>query len=125
MKFSNSAVIGKKVKLVGWDEEPFEVVLRRPSLLGLASKGAIPNPLMSTAKGLFLKGMGTEGDLKAICGVMEIVAKEALVSPTWKELQEAGVELTDMQLIEILGYAQKGAQALSSFRNEPTNPIAD
>ena len=125
MKFANSAAMGKKVELIGWDEEPIEVILRRPSLLGLATKGAIPNPLMTTAKNLFFKGLAADCDLKTAGEVMQIVAKEALVSPTWDELQEAGIELTDRQLIEIFGYAQNGAQALSSFRNKPTDTVAD
>ncbi len=125
MKFTNNAAMGKKVELIGWDEKPVEVILRRPSLLGLATKGAIPNPLMTAAKNLFFKGLAADCDLKTAGEVMQIVAKEALVSPTWDELQEAGIELTDRQLIEIFGYAQNGAQALSSFRKKSTDTVAD
>ena len=39
-----------EVVLPGWSGEDFVCVLRRPSLLTLASRGAITNPLMKTAR---------------------------------------------------------------------------
>ena len=49
-----------RVQLPGWDEEhPFEVVLRRPSLLTMAAEGSIPNELIGAAQRLFCEGYDT------------------------------------------------------------------
>lgn len=106
----------KTVQLPGWGGEPFECELRRPSILTLAARGALTNPLMKTARKLFYAGVSTtDGDLADEGRVLTEVAKAALVKPTYDELDEHGIELTDEQLIAIFQYTQMGAKALERF----------
>lgn len=100
--------------------QPFVAVLRRPSIMGLASEGKIPNALLETAEGLFSgKNSGSKSGAQILTemkGVLDIVAKEALVNPSYDEIEEAGVKLSDDQLIAIFNYSQEGVKALKSFR---------
>lgn len=100
--------------------QPFVVKMKRPSLMRLATNGTIPNALMDSATSLF------EGDtnvkdkfvLSNMLRVMEIVCESAFVSPSWEEIKESGIELTDDQLIAAFNYTQNGIKALDSFRTE-------
>lgn len=113
--------VGEVVSLPGYGEKPFNVRLKRPSLLSLASSGRIPNSLLSTATELFTKGNAEAsksndnalGDMYKLCKVM---AEAALVEPSYKELEEIGYELTDEQLLAIFNYTQQGIKSLRSFR---------
>ena len=75
----------------GWFGETVEVELKRPSILALAAAGAIPNPLMKTARKLFYSGINPDGgDLAEEGRVLLEVAKAALVKPSFDELETAG-----------------------------------
>ena len=114
------------VSLPGWCGDVVEVELRRPSILALAAAGAIPNPLMKTARKLFYSGISPEGgDLAEEGRVLIEIAKAALVKPSFDELEAAGIELTDEQLVAIFQYTQLGAKALDRFRQLPANPDGD
>lgn len=111
---------GQEVELVGWDEEPFICKLKRPSLLGLVESGRIPNPLLNAAYILF-NGAKTKDDvinLKEQKELFTIVAKAAMLEPTYQELEEIGLELTDLQLMEIYKFTQLGVSSLISFRTK-------
>ena len=111
---------GQEVELQGWDEEPFVCVLKRPSLLGLVENGDIPNPLLHAAYILF-NGSNNPKDqvnLKEANDLYRIIAKAAMVSPTYEQLEEIGLELTDMQLLEIYRFTQLGVKSLISFRTK-------
>ena len=111
---------GQEVELQGWDEEPFVCVLKRPSLLGLVENGDIPNPLLHAAYILF-NGSNNPKDqvnLKEANDLYRIIAKAAMVSPTYEQLEEIGPELTDMQLLEIYRFTQLGVKSLISFRTK-------
>ena len=111
---------GQEVELQGWDEEPFVCVLKRPSLLGLVENGDIPNPLLHAAYILF-NGSNNPKDqvnLKEANELYRIIAKAAMVSPTYEQLEEIGLELTDMQLLEIYRFTQLGVKSLISFRTK-------
>ena len=111
---------GQEVELQGWDEEPFVCVLKRPSLLGLVENGDIPNPLLHAAYILF-NGSNNPKDqvnLKEMNDLYRIIAKAAMVSPTYDQLEEIGLELTDMQLLEIYRFTQLGVKSLISFRTK-------
>lgn len=106
-----------EVVLPGWCDDEFVCVLRRPSLLALASRGAITNPLMKTARRIFYSGVSAEnGNLEEEGRVLLEIAAAAMVKPTFAELEERGIELTDEQLIAIFQYTQSGAKALERFR---------
>jgi hypothetical protein len=49
---------------------------------------------------------------------MEVLAENALIEPSYKELKEAGIELTDLQLSAIMAYCQRGVKMLEYFRTE-------
>lgn len=50
--------------------------------------------------------------------VLELMAQETFVEPTYSEIKDAGIELTDEQMMFIFNYAQQGVKALESFRTE-------
>lgn len=123
---------GEIVPLAGfYEEEPFVVRLKRPSLLSLAAQKKIPNPLLNRAYKLFygngvaVKNTGKEelkgNELAENGEIYRIVAKASLVEPTFEELEKAGVELTDVQLFQIWQFSQFGADALENFRKLYSN----
>ena len=124
---SLDAIKTSKIETIpGWFGETVEVELKRHSILALAAAGAIPNPLMKTARKLFYSGINPDsGDLAEEGRVLLEVAKAALVNPSFDELEAAGIELTDEQLIAIFQFTQLGAKALDRFRQLPADPDGD
>ena len=124
---SLDAIKTSKIETIpGWFGETVEVELKRPSILSLAATGAIPNPLMKTARKLFYSGISPDGgDLAEEGRVLLEVAKAALVKPSFDELEAAGIELTDEQLVAIFQYIPLGAKALDRFLQPPANPDGD
>lgn len=105
------------VELPGFgDGKPWWAKLRRVSLLRLAQAGKIPNGLMSAVTELYQTGVCKSADLSVAAEVMLLMAGEALKEPTLKQLEDAGVTLTDEQLTAIYLYTQRGVQALRPFR---------
>ena len=49
------------------------------------------------------------------------IARAALVKPSFDELEEAGIELTDEQLVAIFQFTQLGVKALDRFRQLPAD----
>ncbi|MCQ2485277.1 MAG: esterase [Clostridia bacterium] len=115
---------GTVVPLTGFDgdpEHPFVARLKRPSMLALAKSGKIPNALLSTASDLFANGSNAvdEDDntmMSRMFDMCVLMAKASMVEPTYEQLEEIGLQLTDEQLIEIFNFTQKGIKALSGFR---------
>lgn len=115
---------GKVVELPGFGEgQPFYARLRRPSLLGLIQAGKIPNDLLNSANALFDGGVSSIASvtkdpeaLKKVFEVIDIICEATFVEPTYKELKDAGIELTDEQMLFVFGYGQVGVQQLDSFR---------
>lgn len=114
---------GAIVRLPDFAENvPFVARLKRPSLTGLIAQDVIPNQLQVTAIEMFDGKINDNGkrDMKAMDEIFTIFAKECLVEPTYEELEEIGLELTDEQKITIFNYSQMGVKALNSFRKEQT-----
>lgn len=104
------------------EDQPFVARLRRPSMMALAKSGKIPNSLLNTANSLFMgKGMDSnnEGALKEVLSIVDILCDAAFVEPTYSQLKEAGVELTDEQYMAVFNYTQQGVKALEPFREKP------
>lgn len=121
----SNIITSETVALPGWCGIPFECELRRPSLLTLASKGAITNPLMKTARRIFFAGISAEdGNFAEEARILVEIARAALVHPSFAELENNGIELTDEQLIAIFQYTQLGAKALARFRGLTTDDDA-
>ena len=101
---------------------PFVARLRRPSMLFLAKTGQIPNTLLAKAGQLF-NGGGSSLDsddtsmLSDVYDIAMVVIKASLVSPTIDEIKDAGLELSDDQIMAIFNYTQGGIKALEQFRN--------
>lgn len=101
--------------------QPFVARVRRPSMLVLAKQGKIPNTLLTSANQLFSKGGGgMDGDnenmLADIYSICEIICESALKEPTYQQIKDSGLELSDDQLMAIFNYTQTGVKALESFR---------
>lgn len=115
---------GTVVELPSFSEgQPFVARLKRPSLLGMVKQGKIPNTLLVRANELFVQaGAGfdveEENMMEQMFDVLDLMAGETFVEPTYKEIKEAGIKLTDEQLMFIFNYAQQGVRALESFRTE-------
>lgn len=111
-----------KYNLPGWGEnDVFECVLKTPSILDLASKGKIPNPLIADVvalfKGEFKEDMTTIEGLKNVNELAEFFCDVCLIEPSYSELKEAG-GLTDNQKIHIYMFATRGVKALTPFLKE-------
>nr|WP_236900451.1 esterase [Clostridium estertheticum] len=103
---------------------PFNVKVKRVSLLNLISKGVIPNTLLSAAEELFYgKKSSKSVDLKEMTKVMFILAEIALVEPSIKDLDSVGLELTDEQIVAIFNYTQEGIKEIEPFREESENNV--
>lgn len=110
---------GKEIELPGFAaEETISVRLRRPSLMLLAAEGKIPNSLLASVEELFEKGDKNTVPFKERGEIFRIVAMASLVSPSWEELQSAGVNLTDLQLLYIYNFSQTGVDTLRRFREK-------
>lgn len=111
---------GTVVKLPSFDgEHPFYAKLKRPSLLVMVKTGKIPNSLINQATQLFQKGAGSLGKDNTVSDmydIMETICEAAMVQPTYKEIKDAGLVLTDEQMMAIFSYTQQGVKALEQFR---------
>lgn len=103
---------------------PCIVRLKRLSIMGLVKSGKIPNQLLANATELFNTGkivdekkIGQDDFLQRTSEMLSLIAESALVEPTYKELEDAGVELTDLQLGAIFAYSQSGVKDLERFPN--------
>lgn len=111
---------------------PLFVRMKRPSMLDLISQGRIPNPLAGTASKLFSKG-GAGVDqtdpkqLKELVEILHIFCEVSFVQPTYSQIKEAGITLTDEQLMFVFNYVQAGNKALEKFRKQQKNtePVGD
>lgn len=109
---------GFELEIPGWDaDKPVKVKLRRPSIMALAAQGGIPNPLLGAAEKLFRAGPDKAG-LKDMADVLLIIVKAALVSPSYEDLDAAGLQLTDQQMLYIYNFCQTGVDALRRFRQQ-------
>lgn len=121
----NAYANGQIVELPPFAEgQPFFARIRRPSMLALAKSGKIPNSLLETANELFTGSVGSKSNkkdpvtLKEIFGILDIICEACFLEPTYKEIKEAGMELTDDQLMFVFNYSQTGVKALENFRKQ-------
>ena len=115
--------LGQVVRFPDFAEgQPFVARVRRPSMLALAKAGKIPNSLLNTANSLFA-GSGIKEKDKSALGdlfqILDVICESCFLEPTYQDLKEAGIELTDEQLMFIFNYTQKGVKALETFRVQP------
>lgn len=107
----------------------FYARLKRPSMMKLASSGKIPNKLLRSANALFNGTVSRELEedddfMKDLFSTIDVLAESVFIEPSWKDLKEAGVELTDEQYMFIFNYTQKGVDQLEPFReDEPDTTV--
>ena len=119
------------VELPAFDDgTSFIAELKKPNMLMLMANGHIPNTLLNVAMDIFQNGKGQETidkalndpkDLKVLTELLLVLAKACLVNPSFKQLEDLGIELNENQLSAILTYAQGGVVALENFRKQQTN----
>lgn len=114
---------GNIVRLPDFAEgQPFFAKLKRPSILGMAKQGKIPNSLLVKTNELFVQSgsLDTEENsmMQEIYDVIDLIASETFIEPTYEEIKSTGIELTDEQMMFIFNYSQQGVKALESFRTE-------
>jgi len=115
---------GDIVRLPDFAEgQEFYARLRRPSMMSLAKSGKIPNSLLDSASELFAKGTLEQRpgktDPEALTKMFEIVdviCDASFVEPTYKELVDNNIELTDEQYMFVFNYTQVGNKSLETFR---------
>lgn len=105
------------------DGQPFVARMKRPSMLKLIKEGTIPNTLLVKANELFANTQqafdpDNEDTMQEVFDIIDIIAEASFVEPTYSEIKESGIDLTDDQLMFIFNYSQRGVKALESFRNE-------
>lgn len=118
---------GEIVELPPFSENiPFVARIKRPSMLDLVKEGKIPNQLLVEANNLFAGGpsgvmtkkMSDTSAMTDLFKIMEVICEDAFIEPTYKDMKEAGVKLTDEQIMFVFSYCQKGVTALESFRKQ-------
>lgn len=114
---------GSVLELPGWGpDQPFIARLCRPSMLDLVQHGKIPNELLGAAEELFTGKSKPRAEkpakspLQEMMDIFTIFAQACLVEPTYDDLINAGLKLTDSQLIFLYNYASEGVKALMPFR---------
>ena len=116
---------GQVVELPPFAEgQPFVARIIRPSIIEMAKNGQIPNALLANANSLFTKGRISSKDdeaLQRLYDVLDIICEASFLEPTFTEIKESGIKLTDEQYMFIFNYAQRGVKALETFRHEPEN----
>lgn len=105
------------------DGQPFVARMKRPSMLKLIKEGTIPNTLLVKANELFANTQqafdpDNEDTMQEVFDIIDIIAEASFVEPTYSEIKDSGIDLTDDQLMFIFNYSQRGVKALESFRNE-------
>lgn len=115
---------GKVVELPEFSEgQPLIARLVRPSMLALVRQKKIPNSLLVSANELFKSGgkaldVDDENMLDDVFGIMDIICEASFIEPTYAEIKEAGVTLTDDQMMMVFKYSQEGVKALEPFRKK-------
>lgn len=110
---------------------PFVARLSRPSMMALVKGGKIPNTLLKSANELFSSGVAGAFDeendeaLSQMFDLMDIICDASFVEPTYQQIKDAGLTLTDEQLMFVFNYSQRGVKALESFRSEQDGAESD
>ena len=72
---------------------------------------------------LFSGGVNEELDrddefMKDLFDLIDVLAGAVFVEPSWSELKQAEIELTDEQYMFIFNYTQEGVKQLEPFRED-------
>lgn len=114
------------VAISAWDGAgEIKVQLRRVTMMSLVESGELPNELLAFAqdvalkekqgKPTFLSELNPE-TYEKYSKLLHVMARAALVSPTYDEIVGRIGPLTDQQLMEIHFFCLGGVRTLHSFR---------
>lgn len=118
---------GEVLELPSFSEGvPFVARLVRPSMLELVRLKKIPNNLLESANKLFsqgtsgvlLKTKNNDTAMDELFSLLDVICEAAFIEPRYREIREAGITLTDEQMIFVFSYVQRGVTALEKFRGE-------
>ena len=118
---------GTLVRLPDFAEgQPFVARIKRPSMLQMVKSGSIPNSLLSKANSMFFDGgnslkLDDEEIMSQMFDIIEGICEQSFIEPTYEQIKESGIILTDEQMMFIFNYSQRGVFALESFRNKQRN----
>ncbi len=109
------------------DGTPFKAKIKRAGLIDMMYNGKIANPLLDIAFKL-TDGSGTddktikkataEEKLESLKFMMSIV-ENCLIEPSYKDIKDCGIDLTDEQIIAIHSYALQGIEHAKKFCESP------
>lgn len=107
------------------------VKVRKPDVTMMVVDGKIPNALIKAASSITESGRvnllkdeaENDSDIdyektKKWVDFLRIIARECLISPTYVEIENAGIKLNISQLTDIYRYATSEVEELKSFRNK-------
>lgn len=113
------------------DGTPLIAKVKRTSLINMVCDGRIPNPLVKVVLSMFdgNKGENASSENKNISDdekidsfkFMMAIVKDCLIEPTYQQITECGLELTDNQIMAIFSYAMGNANNLVKFCSVPGN----
>lgn len=119
---------GEEIELPPFIEgQKFIARVRKPSIMAMSQNAyGMNNELMEVAHRMFFEEnaydhMVKENQPETMRNLYEffnVLAKECLISPTYEEIEKAGLKLTDSQLMSFFSYSQYGVKGLIPFRTE-------
>lgn len=117
--------MGQVVELPPFAEGmPFVARITRPSMIQMIRDGKFNNELLVSANELFIdseavsNAVADKEKMNEFYDVLFAIVKEALLEPTYEQVEKAGIILTDQQIMFIFNYVQHGVDSLASFRQE-------
>lgn len=117
--------MGQVVELPPFAEGmPFVARITRPSMIQMIRDGKFSNNLLVSANELFVNSeavanaVADKEKMNEFYDVLFSIVKESLLQPTYDEVKNAGLNLTDQQVMFIFNYVQHGVDSLTSFRQE-------
>lgn len=119
MILAQAPIQPEELTLPGWKPgAEITVRVRRPSLYAMLAANAALNPLIPELNKLFVAHdrSSVKNPSNAYAKALIAIAKECLVEPTYESLAEAGIQLTDDQLTDLMLYATEGVEWLCTFR---------
>ena len=93
--------------------------VKQPDLMALAMAGKIPNSLMTASMSLVEEKESKDSTGEKV--MMDIVAKEVLVNPTYAQIKKIGLELSIEQRLTLFNRIQGGTKSLENFHQESTD----
>lgn len=99
------------------NEGTVNIRVKRPSIMGMAIQGKIPNNLMTIASKI--AGLKTNDDketsVKDLGQIYELYCRATMVEPTFDEMKNY---ITDDQMLKIYGFATSEGKKWETFRQD-------